>query len=238
MKFSSFSLGIIFLFLLNSKNVLAAGGGGGHSVGAGIMVISPSQDDLETYVNAINSTQSVAVEKPGSAYEFSAHYQYRFGGTMFAFQFRPSYFSQTSGGNGYDIKLTGFTAFPMLKLIPLENSFIKFFLQTGIGYGSLSGQLSEGGNGASVGFSGSAFGTIAGLGAEFCFTPSHCMVVEGNLRYLPIQRNIVTSSSGTSNSGASGLTQYSKDNELELANSDLKTTMSGIQGGVSYSFAF
>ena len=155
---------------------------------------------------------------------------------MFAFHFRPSYFTQSTTGSGaggdYDYSLSGFTAFPMFRLIPLENNFIKFYMQLGLGYGKLSGKITEGA--ADIDFSGSAFGAMGGIGAEFCFTDSHCMTLEGNVRYLPIERNIASSVSGN----FSSLTRAIKNKEVEYADSDLKTTMSGVQGVIGYVYNF
>ncbi len=210
----------------------AAGGGGGHSFGAGLIFMSPSQDDLDGAVEAINTSQSLAVEKPGTAYELNLFYQYRFSGSMFAVQFRPSYFMQNSSGSGYDTKLSGFAFFPILRMYPLENSFIHFYMQTGLGYGRVSGTM-EGPN-SSVQWAGDAFGAMGGLGAEFCFTPAHCVAVEGNLRYLPIQRNMVSGVTGT----PPGFDSVTNGGELERGNMDVKTTMSGIQGMIAYQLYF
>lgn len=223
---------ILSLLLGMSLKSQAAGAGGGHGLGFGAIIMSPSQDDLNNVIGTINSSQSKSIDKLGTAYEFNTYYQYRFSGTMFAMQFRPSYFMQSSTGSGYETKLTGFTFFPMLRLYPLENAFIHFFLQAGVGYGKMSGEMS--GNSTSVSWSGDAYGTLFGLGSEFCFTPAHCVSVEGNLRYLPIQRNMVTAVNGS----PSGFSQTSNNQELEANSTDVATTFSGIQGAVSYVLHF
>ena len=105
-------------------------GGGSSSFGLGIIIMSPSQDDLNGAIGAINSAQSTAIDKLGTAYEFAGYYQYRFMSSMYAMQFRPSYFTQTSKGSGFETKLTGLTFFPILRMYALENSFIHFFVQT------------------------------------------------------------------------------------------------------------
>lgn len=222
----------ISLISLMTTNLFAAGGGGGHSFGIGAGLMSPNQSDLDTVTDEINSAESRSINKLGSAYELLGYYQYRFSGSMFALQFRPSYFTQSASGSGYDTKLTGLMFVPMVKLYPLENNFIKFFLQTGVGYGRLSGSMS-GPNGA-VEWAGGTFGAQAGLGAEFCFTVSHCMVVEGNVRYMSVERNIVSSQRGT----VSGFDTPTTEGELENGNMDVKTSMSGIQGILSYQMYF
>lgn len=226
-------LGILAIFAITLGTLESeAKSRGGHSIGGGIIIMSPSQDGLDDHIDAVNTSQGVAVGKFGSAYEIFGHYSYRFSGSIFALQFKPSYFTSSTSGNGYSYSLTGFTLFPILKLFPLENNFIKFFLQAGLGFGSLNGKISQ--PAGSVNYKGSAFGALGGLGAEFCFTANHCMVVEGNLRYLPIERNIISSVSGS----PVEVDSPTNGGELERGNRDLGTTMSGIQGGVSYTFSF
>jgi hypothetical protein len=210
----------------------AAGGGSDFSAGFGVILATPTQDDLNSVTSEINAAESRSIDKLGSGYELAPYFQFRFSSSMFALQLRPSYFWQNASGSGYDTKLNGFTVFPILRLYPLENNFIHFYLQTGVGYGRLNGEMS--GPNGKVSWAGGAFGALAGLGAEFCFTDAHCMVVEGNIRYLPIERNIVASSSGT----PSGFDTVTNDGELENGNMDVKTTLSGIQGGLFYQMNF
>ncbi len=222
-----------FLAISFGSAAFAAGGGGGDmSLGIGIALVTPAQEDVNSVIDEINASESRASNKLGTGYEIPVYFQYRFTSSMFALQFRPSYFTQSASGSGYDTKLTGFTFFPMLRMYPLENTFIHFYLQTGIGYGRVSGSMS--GPNGSVDWSGGAFGALGGMGAEFCFSPSHCMVVEGNVRYLPIERNIVSGTSGT----PSGFDTVRDDAELENGNMDVKTTLSGIQGGLYYQMNF
>ncbi|MES2802495.1 MAG: hypothetical protein V4654_08395 [Bdellovibrionota bacterium] len=201
-----------------------------HSFGGGLIVMTPSQDDLDQHITAVNAANASSLEKFGSAYELYGQYTYRFSSSMFALQFRPSYFMQEAG----DYSLKGFTVFPLLRIFPLENNFIKFFLQTGLGYGNLQGEISHS-SGSSVSFAGGAFGALFGLGANFCFAGSHCVGIEGNFRYLPIERNITKSVTGAPGQFS---TVPVASQELEIDNHDVKTTMSGIQGGLSYNYMF
>ncbi|AZZ35320.1 hypothetical protein CIK05_00380 [Bdellovibrio sp. qaytius] len=229
MKFPTKLSFAIFTTLL-SLSTSAFAAGDTHTFGGGIIVMTPSQDDLDQHISDVNTANGSSLGKFGSAYELYGQYSYRFSSSMFALQFRPGYFMQSAGN--YSLK--GMTFFPMLKIYPLENNFIKFFLQTGLGYGTLKGDIGYA-NGANVSFSGGAFGAIFGLGANFCFAGSHCVGIEGNFRYLPVERNIVQSASGnaTNFSAAPVASQ-----ELEINNHDVKTTMSGIQGGLSYNYMF
>lgn len=231
---------ILTLALFSTSQVWARGGGGGHSLGGGLVIGGPTQSDLDSLVDYAdtNVAGGVSTKNFGSATELFAFYQYRFSGTMFAFQFRPSFFSQSVSGSGtggdYDYSLTGFTVFPMFRMYPLENDFIRFFLQTGIGYGRLSGKVEEGAG--ELEFSGGNFGALFGLGAEFCFTDNHCAAIEGNYRYLPIERNIVTKSNGGSFAGS--ITGSTKDEEFEMNNRDVKTFLSGFSGYLLYTYHF
>lgn len=211
------------------------GGGGGMAIGFGIGMMTASQDDLETHATAVNQAFSGRnAVKPGTGTEFSGFYEYRFSSSMFALHFQPSYFTQTGKGGTDTSTLTGLTLFPLLRLYPLENGFIHFYMQAGVGYGQLKGKIDQSTSG-SVEFSGSAFGAMAGLGSQFCFTPSQCMYLEGNFRYLPIQRNLVSSSYSST---ADGFSRSGSGQELELNNADVQTTLSGIIGSIGYQLNF
>jgi hypothetical protein len=230
-----FSLLALIALCFASSFAFARGGGGGHSFGGGLAIVSPGQNDLDAVVDEVNTANGIATNKLGSGYELYGHYTYKFSGTIFALQFRPSYITQKATGAGYDLAMTGLTFFPMFQLIPLENNFIKFRLQVGLGYGQLSGEFSGGGN--SISWKGSAFGAMGGLGADFCFTDDHCMTLEGNLRYLPFERNLVSAVSGSS--AALGFDSgISASNELENGNKDVGTSLSGIQGLIGYTYNF
>lgn len=218
------------LFLILPQEASARGGGGGSSgLAVGFLISSTSAN--QSGVNSV-ATANGASDMP-SALEFMPEGEMRFSTSMFAVLFRPSYFTQSMSKGSADYKLTGFTVMPMLRLYPLENSFIKFFMQAGLGYGSLSGALTNASS--SVNFSGSAMGYSAGLGANFCFTDAHCLVIEGNYRYLPIERNVASSATGT----VSGLTQATTNKEVEDSNgNDMSTTMSGVQGIIGYRMNF
>ncbi len=238
----------LFLFttilLLSSPFARAKGGGGNHSFGGSIIFTSPSQDDTDTLISNANSAASGITTKPmGQGYEFAAQYMYRFSGSMFALLFRPSYFTQktlgkaNSSDNKYNYELTGWTFFPMFRLIPLENSFLKFYMQIGVGYGRLTGKIRE--NDSTIEFSGGNFGGVTGLGAEFCFFDDHCFNLEGNFRYLPFERNKATAVSATAGWASGSLTgPPASGEEVEMNNRDLGTTLSGVLATLSYTFYF
>lgn len=217
----SFGLGSISAFARGGGG--GGGGGGAHAIEIGAGVVTASQDDLNTWIVA-NSGQQLS-----SAYEFSLTYIYRFSGSMFALALRPSYFTQKNTGAA-SASLTGTSFMPFLRLYPLENSFIKFFMQLGMGFSSLTGTISNAAG--KTDFSGSAFGAELGLGAEFCFTDSQCMTIEGNYRYLPIDRSVTSNSTGTLGNGMTSV------GELRLNNLCAQNTMSGIQGVLAYTYHF
>jgi opacity protein-like surface antigen len=230
----------LVIFLTHAPLATARGGGGGHSIAGFIGFASPGQDDMDLLIDRANTRANGISTKPlGQGYEFEFMYQYRISGTMFAIGFRPSLFTQSttgsaSGGEKYKYALSGWTFFPMLKLIPLENDFIKFFMQVGVGYGHLSGSIQE--DTAKIDFSGGNFGGLSGLGAEFCFSDSHCVVLEGNIRYLPFERNTTTKVSGTF--AANSLTNAVDAQEVEVDSRDFATTLSGLVANLGYIFTF
>ncbi len=232
---------VLMLSLLPSLNAEAKGGGGGHSLGVVAGSISTEQEHINTLISRANTREGgISTGALNSAYEVGAFYGYRFDGSMIAFQLRPTFFYQSEDGAGasgkFEYSVIGFTFFPSLRLYPLENEFMKFFMQFGLGYGRANSQIKEGPN--DVKFAGGAFGTLMGMGAEFCFSPSHCLSVEGNVRYLVIERNIASSVSGDFTTSANSVSQAEQKKEVEFDGSDLATRMSGIQFLLGYTFYF
>lgn len=214
---------------------------GDMALGLGISTVSAGQNDVNSLIDAAAEGAATSNTKNlGSAWELYANWVYRFSGTMYSFVLRPSYFTQTSEGSGtdgnYDYKLTGYTVFPIFRLYPLENSFIKFYMQGGLGYGSLSGDITAGTK--NLAFKGSAFGAMGGIGVDFCFTDAHCLTVEGNLRYMPIERNLTTGGNCSAANDVPGVSQCGGSSEVERDGKDLATTMSGVQGLIGYTMHF
>lgn len=199
----------------------------GHSLGFSLGLTGPTQTDVNSWVTSL---AQVGTQSLSGGYEFLFDYQYRFSRSMFSLLFRPSYITQSASGGDVKTSLTSFNMFPMLRMTPLENSFLQFFLQVGVGYGTASLSLQNGG--VSGSYSSSNFGAIAGLGANFCFTANHCMVVEGNFRYLPMPRL-----TGNANGNLGGNVTQSTG-ELEKDNVDLSVSLSGVQGLIGYRFNF
>lgn len=234
---------LLSVFSAQEANAQRRGGSrglsGDMSIGLGASTVSAGQNDLNGAIDDAVLT-GANIKNLGSAWEFYANWSYRFSGTMYSFVFRPSYFMQKTDGSSpsgnYNYDLTGYTVFPIFRIYPLENAFIKFFMQTGLGYGSLNGSITAGTK--NLDFKGSAFGAMGGIGVDFCFTDSHCLTVEGNLRYMPIERNIATGGSCSSASDIPGVSQCGTNNEVERAGTDLRTTMSGVQGLIGYTMNF
>jgi hypothetical protein len=228
------------LILISSEDAEAQrrrGGGGASffsgdsSIGFGLALVPASQNSLDGIIDAYNDANGTSTKNFGSGYEFFANWIYRYERSDYALVFRPSYFMQDATGDGNSLKLSGFTVYPMFRLYALENDFISFFFQAGLGYGSLKGDTKLGSE--SFSFEGSAFGASGGIGVDFCFVPGHCLTIEGNLRYHPIERNLVKSGVCT----ISGL-QCTANEEFERGNRDVGTSLSGIQGIASYTMKF
>lgn len=212
--------------------------GGSISMGFGIGILTADQDGLNAMIRDAKTATNSSTGSFSSGYEFSGQFTFRFSNNLVALQLRPSYVMQSTSGSGtdgsYDYNLTGYTLFPLVRLIPLSNDIIDFYLQAGIGYGKLDGEITNGGRNAK--FTGSSFGMQLGVGADFCLLPDHCFGVEGNYRYLPIVRNIVTSASALPVYGSS---QAVTDRELENTNgSDVATSLTGISGALNYTYNF
>jgi hypothetical protein len=111
---------------------------------------------------------------------------------------------------------------------------MKFYIQAGLGYGELKGEVIEAG--AIAAFKGSTFGSMIGLGAELCVAPSHCFNFEGNYRYMTVDKSLVTDSSGTFASNS--LSQYGPNQELEIDGHDLATKMGGLVLLTGYTYWF
>ncbi|MBX3016757.1 MAG: hypothetical protein KF767_02620 [Bdellovibrionaceae bacterium] len=203
---------------------------GSHQFGGGVAMISPAQDDINSWIGGLGV---VGTKEMGAGYEVFFNYEYRFDRTIYALHFRPSYVMQSASGGGVEAKMTAFTFFPMLRLYPLENDFIRFFFQVGLGYGSMNLALSNntGGNGN---YTGGNFGALGGLGAYFCITDSSCIVAEGTFRYLPMQR--LTGSGNGLTGGSSRITQ--ENGELEVNGMDVASTLSGVVGSLAYQYNF
>lgn len=211
--------------------------GGSLSAGLGISLSTAEQNGINSLINTAKATTGSTAGSLSAATEYIGYFTFHFSNNFVAIQLRPTLFSQNASGTGtdgaHDYSLNGFTLFPLIRITPLSNDFIDFYIQGGLGYGKLDGKIKNGATTAD--FSGSAFGTQIGLGAQFCFVPDHCFNVEGNYRYLPISRNIVSAASGL----PAGVSQATVDRELEDANGmDIATTLSGVAGILSYTYMF
>lgn len=234
---------LIIGFSAITSSAIAKGGDGAMQIGLSAGIINTEQEHMNTLISRANTrVGGITTGALNTAYEGALHFGYRFSGSIITMMLRPSFFYQTSNGigagNDYKYSVTGFTVFPTLRIYPLENEFMKFFMQFGIGYGRGSSSIQEGD--AKIDFAGDAFGTTMGLGAEFCYANTHCLVLEGNYRYLAMERNIATSASGTfDNAGANpSLTQAEIHREVEMDNTDFRTRMSGLQFMTGYTLYF
>lgn len=238
---ASLTMCFIFCATINAEAKKKGGSGsfagGSLSIGAGWAFATADQDGINQIISNAKATSSATTSELKAAMEYNLQLTFRFANNLVAIQLRPSFFKQSESGTGtggsYDYSLSGFTLFPLVRIIPLSNDIIDFYVQGGLGYGSLDGDITNGPT--TVSFSGTNFGAQFGLGADFCFFPQHCFGIEGNYRYLPISRNIVGSSNGVL---SNNITQVTAGSEFEAANSDVATNLSGISGLVSYTFNF
>lgn len=224
-------------FAARKKGGKGAFAGGSLSAGLGISLSTAEQSGINTLINSAKASTNSTAGTLSAATEYIGYFTFHFSGNFVAIQLRPTLFSQSTSGSGTDgahsYSLDGFTLFPLVRITPLSNDFIDFYVQGGLGYGKLDGSIKNGATSAS--FSGSAFGTQIGLGAQFCFVPDHCFNVEGNYRYLPISRNIVSAAAGL----PTGVSQATVERELEDAGGmDIATTLSGVAGIISYTYVF
>lgn len=239
--FSLIALPSSVLAVARKKGAKSALAGGSFSMGFGISLLTAEQNGLNSLIASAKAQApggGVSTGDLSSGMEYSGQFTFHFSNDLVSIQLRPSYFTQSASGSGtdgdYSYKLTGFTIFPLVRITPLSNDIINFYLQSGIGYGQLRGDITNGPR--NVSFVGSDFGIQIGLGADFCLTPENCFGIEGNYRYLPMQRNIVRSSSALAPYGVS---QAIPDRELEDASGkDIATTMNGISGNLNYTFNF
>ncbi|MCB9027025.1 MAG: hypothetical protein H6625_11945 [Bdellovibrionaceae bacterium] len=235
MKFLILSISLLLSFYNSSAWAV----GSGFSLGANIGLAGGGQTDMNKLITSANSRESgLSVSELGNAWDVSLMFTYKVT-NMIALQFRPSmyYVSQDgSNANGkFEYSVLGFNIFPVLRLYLLENNYIAFFTNIGVGWGFANGEVKEATD--SLEFSGSNLGYMLGLGAEFCFFgSSHCMNIEGNLRYVDIERVIGDSATGAFT--GSPLTQASKSNEVEINGRDLGLRMSGIVGSIGYIYYF
>lgn len=225
------------------------GGGGGlfsgtFSLGVSGGITATGQGDINELQSRANSRETISTSSLGNAWEIAGYIQYRYSGSFLALQLRPAYFLQQEEGNAsngedYEYGVSGYTIFPMAKFHMLEDESIKFFTTVGVGFGYVSGEIVEGP--ASVEFSGNDIGYQVGLGAEFCFLGGfHCITVEGNYRFLVIDRVTADDFSGTEFDSGS-ITQPNTGQtagEVEFDNKDLRIDLSGVQGLIGYVYHF
>lgn len=234
--FSFFVIGFSSEALAKKRGGKGAFAGGSLAIGLGISSTSADQTGMNNLISVAQAATASSASKLTSALEYVGTLTFKFSNNFVAIQLRPTLFSQSTTGSGSDgqheYKLDGYTLFPLIRIIPLSNDLIDFYIQGGLGYGKLSGRIRNGATSAD--FDGSAFGMQLGIGADFCFIPDHCFGVEGNYRYMPISRNIVSSASGL----PTGVSQATAGNELESSASDVATTLSGISGILTYTYNF
>ncbi|MCB0341459.1 MAG: hypothetical protein H6626_13750 [Pseudobdellovibrionaceae bacterium] len=240
------------MFLIASESFAA--GKGGWSMGGNLGVTNANQSDMNTLRSRANTRESgISTSDLGNAWEGNFILSYRPSKGSLAFQLRPSFFYQNSDGSNsagrkFEYGMQGYTVFPVLRWYLLEDKTIKFFSQFGVGWAFASGTIKEDNatsdGAAELDFSGDDMGYLVGLGSEFCFSRGqHCINFEGSFRILPIPRLIADSVSGAFDSSApygspDSLSQATSGREVELDETDLSATLSGVQVFLGYLYYF
>lgn len=199
-----------------------------HQLGVSIHLTASSQDDLNRWL--ANGAGQPGSSPMGPAYEVSFNYFYRFSNSMFALGFNPVYGIQSGKLGAYKAQMSSIQAFPKLLFVPLENEYFQLFFDVGVGIGRVDLQLEA--PGAKGSYNATVFGVSGGVGAQFCFVESHCVVAGGQFRYMPVER---LTGSAVGNLGG-GITQA--NGELEMDNRDLQATLTGIVGYLGYRLRF
>ena len=242
--FGTYIRGSLLLLIVAAASFAhaARGGGGGGSFQLGVVggLTNTTQDYLNLLQSRANTRAGgISTGALNSAYEAGLQAGYRFSGSMTALLLRPTFFYQkASGGNSggdYNYGVTGFTVFPILRLYPLENDLMRFFVQFGLGYGRSTTTIQE--QTSELTAVGNAFGTLMGMGAAFCFNDTHCITVEGNYRYLTMERNVVSDTNGPT-FNTNGISQGGKNQELEMDGDDVFIRMGGMQFLFGYTINF
>jgi hypothetical protein len=231
---------LIVLFIVAvSSSAFAVTGSETWSLGLIGGLVTTDEADIKSLETRANQrVGGISTPTMANSYEVGAFLMRRLNQSSLALQLRPMYFWNNATGSGtggaFNYTLSGYTIMPILRAYILESQSVKLYLQGGIGYGSLNGKIEEAG--ASVDFNANTFGYQGGLGVSFCFgaKDQHCVITEGNFRYMYFDRNVVSAKSGSFAAGS--LSQTTPGLELELDGHDLATTMSGIQGIIGYQY--
>jgi hypothetical protein len=225
---------LIFLFLTLSLPALAQRGsrGGGFSLG----VIGGFTNAEQTHINTLRERANlraggISAGDLDRAMEFGAFLQWRY--NFMGFQLRPTWFTQSEGSGTHEYSTNGQVIAGIFKLYPLESPELKLYFQAGVAWGRQTTEIKE--DTFTVEAEGSNLGYLLGVGVELNFGP-HGVFFEGGWRWLPIERNMVTSSSGTAASDS--VSQSTANGELEYDNRDLSTNMSGTMMMLGYSYGF
>ena len=222
------------LFIAQAHAEISLGGFAGS--------ISAEQNDLNRMMARSNTRAGgIPTSALNSALELAAYFQYRVDKSIWAFQIKPSYVFKTSSGSGgtnafagkYSYGVQGVTVAAITKLYALEGKYLRLYFSGGLNYGSMAATIQE--VGFNVKASRSSMGFEFGTGLEFTFG-NHGILFDATLRQLSINRMTVDSTSGTAESGSAS--QYGDGQELELDNSDLGTTFSGMRVSLGYAYYF
>lgn len=205
------------------------------SLGAGFIYIDSKQLDMNGAIDDANSI-GAGVPNLGHAWEFYAQWTTLIQYSNLTLIIRPSYFEQSSHNGSTLYKLSGTTIFPIVRMHVTDLPGMNLFIQGGVGYGQLNGEIDI--NNKTLNFSGNGLGVVAGVGADTCMNDRHCFNLELNLRNLSIPRNTSAGGNCVNNGDIPGITRCYVDSEVERNYSDLKTNMSGTQMLLGYFYRY
>jgi hypothetical protein len=212
------------------------------SVGGYFGTVGAEQSDHNDLMDRANTRAGgTPNSKLDSAYEISAYFQYRIDGSIWAFQFRPSFMWQGetgSGGTGalegdYEYATIGIVAAGLVKIYALESNYLRLYFTGGLNYGRTSTTIQEADFKAKAAGSNLGFQFATGLEVTL---GSHGFLLEAGVRKLAIERSLVSSSSGTAE--ADSVSQATEGDELEFDNVDFGSTLSGVQIQIGYAYYF
>ena len=239
--FKKIFIGLVGTVLMMAKPALAEGQFYLGLAGGFVNTNLKAMDSLIVTANSSSTQGPITTSALGNGFEATAILGYRLDGSIIAVHLAPTYYFNSEEGTGqgnavFKYAADTFIAMPMLRVYAMENDLMSLFFQFGVGWGVVAGEISEGPD--QTKFTGSTVGYQGGLGLQMCYEKTHCLNLEGNIRMLDIERNIVSSTTSSGAHANGRVTQSQTGAELEVDGVDLGIDMSGFQFLVGYVFRY
>ena len=238
---ASLALVLFFVGTLSFTSRASAQTAGQISLGVNFGIVTNTLKDLNSLQATADSISDISTKELGDGLEVSGTFGYRFAGSVWALHLAPSFYwngqkgTRTSDGKTFEYKAHAIVAMPMMRVYPLENDVLQLFFQIGVGWAQINGEINEADDKTS--FHGSNLGYQVGMGINLCYDV-HCLNIEGNVRYLEVERSIVDKSTSSGSHADGRITQSTPGQELEIDGTDLSTNLSGVQILAGYVFKF